>query len=354
MPNHVTNIITLSGDKDQVARLMKAVQNDEYGLGSIDFNKIIPMPATMDIEAGSNTDRGLKAYKDFISVYTLGRTEEDAKKALKDIPIESEEAFLRQRTDIDRKTWLLGKTAWQNISRYGAPTWFEWCINNWGTKWNAYGTDEIHHGMDTDCTLAFQTAWSAPHPVIEKLAKENSDIGFSHAWADEDIGYNCGRYKYEGGVRTEEYFPETDMEGVQFAASVMDAEPCDWGLFLNRSGTEYISGWRDEFSLAILNSQPVLLTDKVLKDEDIPKELKPYYLSGEGKSYTALHHVIPEACVGTILSQTELPFDGAEALNVKEPGVLVLPKMDKLSVLEYVEDRYQMPPEMNNGQTMDM
>ena len=69
--------------------------------------------------------------------YTLAGTMNMDK--LRNIPVESEEIFLRQRTDIRRDEWELGKAAWRNIRDFGAPTWYDWCISNWGTKWNAYG-----------------------------------------------------------------------------------------------------------------------------------------------------------------------------------------------------------------------
>ena len=125
MPNHVENHIEFSGDARQIRTMLESIKTDEYGIGTIDFNKIIPMPKSLNVEAGSRTDRGLKAYRDFIEVYTFGRPAEDAKKALENIPIESESAFLRQRTDIKCDEWELGKTAWNNIRQYGAPTWYE-------------------------------------------------------------------------------------------------------------------------------------------------------------------------------------------------------------------------------------
>ena len=78
MQNHITNSITLSGNKEKIAEMMENIKNDEVGVGSIDFNKIIPMPESLNIEAGSRTDRGLKAYRDFIEAYTAGRSAEDA------------------------------------------------------------------------------------------------------------------------------------------------------------------------------------------------------------------------------------------------------------------------------------
>ena len=175
MPNHVENHIEFSGDTRQIKTMLESIKNDEYGIGTIDFNKIFPMPESLHIEAGSRTDRGLKAYKEFIDMYTFGRSAEDAEKALENIPVDSENAFLSQRTDIVKEEWELGKNAWQNIRQYGAPTWYEWSVANWGTKWNAYGYDKY-----TDYSgckeLTFETAWSAPHPIIKKLSELFSNI----------------------------------------------------------------------------------------------------------------------------------------------------------------------------------
>lgn len=140
MPNHVENIITLQGDEKKIREMLEAIQNDDLGIGTIDFNKVTGMPKRLDIEAGSRTKRGLDFYKGFIQVYTLGGTMNMDK--LRSIPVKSEEIFLRQRKDIPRDEWELGKAAWQNIRDFGAPTWYEWCNQNWGTKWNAYGYDE--------------------------------------------------------------------------------------------------------------------------------------------------------------------------------------------------------------------
>ena len=125
MPKHVENRIEYSGDARQIRTMLESIKTDEYGIGTVDFNKIIPMPKSLNIKAGSKTDCGLKAYKEFIDMYTFGRSAEDAEKALENIPVDSENAFLSQRTDIVKEEWELGKTAWQNIRQYGSPTWYE-------------------------------------------------------------------------------------------------------------------------------------------------------------------------------------------------------------------------------------
>ena len=74
MPNHVINILSFEGDKTKIRQMLEDIKDDEYGLHSVDFNKIIPMPPSLDLEASSRTQAGLAAYKDFIDVYTLGGT----------------------------------------------------------------------------------------------------------------------------------------------------------------------------------------------------------------------------------------------------------------------------------------
>ena len=109
MPNHVENRIEFNGDAQQISIMLNEIKSDKYGVGTIDFNKIVPMPESLNIEAGSKTDRGLKAYRDFIGVSTSGRSAEEAQKALEGIPIESENAFLRQRADIKRDECVSSK-----------------------------------------------------------------------------------------------------------------------------------------------------------------------------------------------------------------------------------------------------
>jgi hypothetical protein len=45
--------------------------------------------------------------------------------------------------------------------------WYNWRVENWGTKWNGYD------GRITDdgSTFTFDTAWSPPLPIIKKLAE---------------------------------------------------------------------------------------------------------------------------------------------------------------------------------------
>ena len=52
------------------------------------------------------------------------------------------------------------------------PNWYEWSVENWGSKWDACNLVWDDYGDIV--TFSFDTAWSPPLPVYEALA----DMGF--------------------------------------------------------------------------------------------------------------------------------------------------------------------------------
>lgn len=206
MPNHIINIIRLTGDREKINELLESVKDNRFGIGSLDFNKVIPMPESLQIETSSSMERGLKAYKEFVDICTFDGANKDMD--LLNIPEDKEKIFLRMRKDVKREEWELGRQAFRNEVMYGAPSWYDWSIKNWGTKWNSYGYDNLDRSATLENpAFSFYTAWSAPHPIIEKLAESYPEVSFEHEWADEDIGMNCGRKTYEHGECTDTSAP---------------------------------------------------------------------------------------------------------------------------------------------------
>lgn len=84
----------------------------------------------------------------------------------------------------------------------GVICWRNWSIDNWGTKWNAYDTSlEPKESGLTE--LRFDTAWSHPHPVLEALSKLFPNVLIQVSYADEDLGYNIGKYSIKDDERTD-------------------------------------------------------------------------------------------------------------------------------------------------------
>ncbi len=309
MPNHVENIITFKGDKKKILEMLEAIKSNDYGLGTVDFNKITPMPESLNIEAGSRTDRGLNLYKEFIGECLFNRKETDVLNFSAKTLAESEKVFLSKRKDIDSSEWELGKTAWNNIQNYGAPTWYEWSINNWGTKWNAYGYD-VNVDYSGNENLWFQTAWSAPHPILQKLSEMYPDITFEHEWADEDLGANCGRKIYRNGECTEEYYPESQKEAIEFACRIWDYDPAELDLMLNKAENGYINIENDEYNLISLFGKHALFTNERLTDADIPKGLYCYHLhhSDDGCSFATIEPKVKVNHTGSVITDEPINF----------------------------------------------
>lgn len=74
--------------------------------------------------------------------------------------------------------------------------WYDWRLNHWGTKWDAYNIERLD-----DKTLSFMTAWSGVPDLMAKLSKKFPDIRFDYAFADEDASYNTGKGFFINGEK---------------------------------------------------------------------------------------------------------------------------------------------------------
>jgi len=94
-----------------------------------------------------------------------------------------------------------------NIEKHGYPTWYEFANAKWGTKWDAC---EPTHQVNEDgsVTIWFDTAWSPPMPIYEKLEEMGFEveatycecgIGFVGWYADgEDNEYEINFFSDDG------------------------------------------------------------------------------------------------------------------------------------------------------------
>ena len=218
MPNHITNLISFGDQPEQVAAFHQMLQNlrQEGGVyGSIDFNKLIPMPESLDMESGSSTSDGLAAYRRFM----MGD--------------KTAEAFRKEHPE----AWALGKQAYENIQQYGVPTWYEWCNRNWGTKWNAYSCAELDKNADT---MEFMTAWSSVPGILEALSRKYPDQAVSYRWADEDIGSNVGEAVFQNGKMVDSNIPVPgSREAYELASDIMGIALEDLDLYLSADKSTY-------------------------------------------------------------------------------------------------------------------
>ncbi len=71
-----------------------------------------------------------------------------------------------------------------NGEERGCPFWYDWRVENWGTKWNAYDQSMEDEGYG-EFELRFDTAWAAPLPIIAALRERFPDVHIYGSWLEE-------------------------------------------------------------------------------------------------------------------------------------------------------------------------
>lgn len=200
MPNHVQNRLTLVNASEAEIKKFNELFHEDGDF--ISLNKIIPMPESLQIESGSRSSNAVKIIKSA-----------DPEKALADYLAEMREKRHYTEDDCQEYKKFVEQVKY-NLERYGHPTWYDWSIENWGTKWDTY---DGYSNDDTSC--CFQTAWSTPFPAMVALSKMLPDCEIEVEYADEDYGYNCGRYNLKNGERIDSYQPDGD-EALRYSLDV--------------------------------------------------------------------------------------------------------------------------------------
>ena len=191
MPNWTTNKIIC---KKSIGDKILSKDNEDYIL---DFNKIIPMPDELQIEAGSRGQRGL--------MYLYSKTDSIEEKEIinkaykslnpffKDIYKDSEYVKIdnnitKYEEDNNFKESIeLGEKYLSNYKKHGHCHWYDWCVSNWGTKWNVLDEVDVSYDEKTDeYEINFDTAWSVPAGIVSEYSKLCSDEEFFWKYENED------------------------------------------------------------------------------------------------------------------------------------------------------------------------
>ena len=151
MPNWCYNRITIYGDSETEAKLKEI---EEIFEKADPFNQIFPIP-------------------DF-----------------KNIPDEKGELpKLEQKLNPDGSVFY---ETYNFSDGTNDDRWYHWCIENWGTKWDACDKS-IDYEDDEILALTFNTAWSPPEGIVEKLREKYPDLTFQ-CFYDEPGMESAGYY----------------------------------------------------------------------------------------------------------------------------------------------------------------
>ena len=109
----------------------------------------------------------------------------------------------------------------------GGPNWYDWRLKHWGTKWDIYN-DTCERMDENTLVLSFDTAWSPPIPVFDKLV----DMGF-----EVNARYLCEGWLYIGEYIDGKDWCTDDVEGVVTEYPDLDLE---FGI------REHMADWEEE------------------------------------------------------------------------------------------------------------
>jgi hypothetical protein len=157
MPNHCDNFLGLCGEDIKALKAFQKLMGKE-----MDFNKVIPMPQALRDQGNLPTDETCPN-----------------------------------------------------------PNWYDWAVENWGTKWNAYSpnqeySSEKYPDNKGDCgelCYNFLTAWGPPTPIVRELQRQYPTLtitlyfdiegnGDDTGWVDETGKEVHAKPTQENGRRT--------------------------------------------------------------------------------------------------------------------------------------------------------
>ena len=210
MPNWTNNNIVMVGSTEQLNKIEKI---------RMDFQQIIPMPTPLYTdqmaERCAQCDSlmvkggGLLIY-DKICKHCGIRDNIGGRVFHNDLNTGANYKPKNQENDTtDRFRQLNDKEqtlALEWEKQYGTCSWYDWAIDNWGTKWMVR-PDEVDTERENDSTLVFNfdTAWACPYPILEELSR-GYDVSMSvycsnEGWEDESFdvidGSICNHKKEE-------------------------------------------------------------------------------------------------------------------------------------------------------------
>ena len=166
MPNWCSNRVTVWSDNTSDMQEFKELVKGENGR-PFSFNSIIPMPEelhTVQSPVRIMTEEEIEEYK---------KEHSDSEWMIGTLPITQEYS-----DELDAK--------------YGDNNWYDWCINNWGVKWDCADGTITEEFADLELTYRFDTPWGPPQEIYNYLEARFPKIHIQWFWDEpgmEQAGY---------------------------------------------------------------------------------------------------------------------------------------------------------------------
>jgi hypothetical protein len=141
MPNLCNNTIEITGPRDKIKALFDRAHQQDTAL----LNAMVPMPDNI---------------------------------------------FLGSMGDAERKM----------CEEQGIPNWYDWCYENWGTKWDSQDQmlDYTEAGNTATISGSFLTAWCPPIEALAIYGEQNPDVSITLDYLEVGMCF-VGQYVIEDG-----------------------------------------------------------------------------------------------------------------------------------------------------------
>ena len=120
----------------------------------------------------------------------------------------------RVGNDTDPKQIELEAQEKSNLATHGYATWYDYCVNEWGTKWDVGGDgDQARLDGPNHISMNFDSAWAPPTAAMDKFM----DLGFKVKLIYWESGMCfCGLFDENG----DDYYDYTDMSADEIAETI--------------------------------------------------------------------------------------------------------------------------------------
>ncbi len=159
-------------------------KEDKYGNwghepSDLKFNNFVPMPLELENTRSPMIAISEKEYK----------KQEEAIKNNK---------LTKQQRAFGVSRCLTRKLIKEYKTKFGADNWYDWNVNNWGTKWDVDAT--LQNETENTLEYTFDTAWSPPVDWLRKVAKQFPKLTFTMNYKEEGMGFEGEAFGADGEV----------------------------------------------------------------------------------------------------------------------------------------------------------
>ncbi|MCL2112276.1 MAG: hypothetical protein FWH32_08575 [Clostridiales bacterium] len=237
MERIVINKLKIEADEVLLNEILDTIKSDKYGRGTIDFNKIIPMPTSyLSAKSSNRSARGIEIYESMkkSGIVYHGDERYEFSSSIS-VAVAFNEFFRKYEWAIKNDPEIIefGKACFENKEQFGFPTWDEWCLEEWGNELNAIA-HESHPYEAGSGLVTFVTSFSGAPRVVERIAEMFPSATFNYNFADEDIGYNLAEMTFRDGKFDSGFtYGSYCKEAIEFAAGL-------WGIPISGPNAEYL------------------------------------------------------------------------------------------------------------------